>query len=290
MRDRVTRSLAASPPVPSVPLAAGGGPRRWRFLTTLLLAALCLGGCEERLIYFPHPYPPGPVEADLEVLPFRTDQGAERAYLRRPQGAFHRLWVFFPGNGGMARHWHRYLGTWRRDDALLLIEYPGYDRCEGLPSPATIQTTALTAIQAAAAALHLSWSRITRDCGVVGHSLGCATALNCAAALPDCEHLVLCAPFTSLKAMARLRFGPPAAALLRQDQDYDNVARLTRLAQRSPPPAVAIAHGTKDAIIPWTMGQALSRIVPHTTWLAVPGGDHQTVLQAVDALAIAAGR
>jgi pimeloyl-ACP methyl ester carboxylesterase len=79
--------------------------------------------------------------------------------------------------------------------------------CAGTPSPATIRVATQPAIDAAARTLKVPRKEMLHDCGVFGHSLGCATALQCADALPACRRIILLAPFTSLRAMARLKIG-----------------------------------------------------------------------------------
>ncbi len=182
----------------------------------------------------------------------------------------------------MARGWSGVLGSWPADDALLLVEYPGFGACAGTPSPAHIQAATMAAIHATADRLGVTSEVLCKDSGVLGHSLGCATALQCADALPGCRHIALFAPFTSLSAMARRHVGWPLYLVLSKDQNYDNAARLRSLGSRPHPPMVAIATGDQDEVIPYTMGQELATIIPGTRFWLLPGANHLGALQAID--------
>jgi len=60
---------------------------------------------------------------------------------------------------------------------------------------------------------------------LLGHSLGAAAALQAGAVIPA-RQILLIAPFTSMRAMAKRSVGVPLAYLLRHD--FDNEARLGR--------------------------------------------------------------
>jgi hypothetical protein len=251
----------------------------WAALLALILTTLVMNGCQDGIVYNPQHYPPGPLEPCLEPVRYATDQGPQISYLRPPHGHLHRLWIFFVGNGGLARNWHYVLGDWPADDALLLIDYPGCGACAGTPSPATIRVATQAAIDAAARTLMLPRDELLHDCGVFGHSLGCATALQCADELPECRRIILLAPFTSLRAMARLKIGWPLCYAL--IHNIDNKKQLKELAKRKPHPVIGIASGDHDEVIPWIMGEQLSKIVPGTRFWLLPNHNHLGALEAI---------
>jgi len=248
-------------------------------LLLLSLAALSLVGCQDGIVYNPQHYAPGPLEPGLVPIAYATDQGPQLSYLRPPHSHLQRLWIFFVGNGGLARNWHYVLGDWPEDDALLLIDYPGCGACAGRPSPSTIRVATQAAIDASARTLMLPRETLLHDCGVFGHSLGCATALQCADALPECRRIILLAPFTSLRAMARLKVGWPLCYVL--IHNFDNREQLEELAKRKPPPVIGIASGDHDEVIPWTMGEQLSKIVPGTRFWLLQNHNHLAALEAI---------
>jgi pimeloyl-ACP methyl ester carboxylesterase len=258
-------------------------------LGLLLGTALLLALFQDRLIYLPRTYASVVPAAGLQALAFTTDEGRQVCYLRPPAPGMpmHRLWLFFGGNGSLAQDWNGLIANWRRDDALLLIEYPGYGASAGKPSPGSIGATTTAAISAAGQSLGVERTRLLADCVVVGHSLGAAAALMCADREPSCSRLVLVAPFTSLADMARHRFGWPLCLLLRSN--YDNVARLRSLAARAQPPRVVILHGADDLAIPASMGRTLAAIVPGTSFQLIPDAGHNDVLDQFDQAVAAAG-
>ncbi len=113
---------------------------------------------------------------------------------------------------------------------------------------------------------------------MLGHSLGAATGLNFAARHPV-ERIVLIAPFTTMRAMARRSVGWPLCWLLLHN--YDNRARLRELAARPHPPRIAIFHGEDDQFIPVAMGRGLAAMFPGMiAFHPVPGAGHASVLDA----------
>jgi pimeloyl-ACP methyl ester carboxylesterase len=250
----------------------------------LLLAAvvLVLVIFQHQFIYHPRPYrepvasllPPGARE-----LLFTTAQGKQTAFYLPPLAgaAPERLWVLFNGNGSLALDW-LWLLDYRRPprDGFLLVEFPGYDACEGSASPESIRASAAAAIRELAATTGVDADRpATRLCAM-GYSIGCGPALEFAATHPV-EKIVLSAPFTSLADVARLRVGWPLCLLLRQN--FDNAARLDELARRSPPPRVDIFHGDRDIVVPQRMGAELARRHPEMIrFHPVPGAYHPDIL------------
>ena len=93
----------------------------------------------------------------------------------------------------------------------------------------------------------------------------------------------LLAPFTTLRDMARQTVGWPLCYLLLQN--YDNVARIHELAARHRPPAVAIASGDQDEVIPNRM---LSATVPGTSFWLVPQCCHNDIVFYAQAVVEAA--
>ena len=107
-------------------------------------------------------------------------------------------------------------------------------------------------------------------------SIGCGTGLNFAVKHPA-DRIILAAPFTSLRDMARRTVGWPLCWLLMHN--YDNRARLADLSARGHPPRIDIFHGDDDQTVPISMGRELASKYPAmSTFHAVPGAGHNTVL------------
>lgn len=250
-------------------------------LAALLLIAGLLLVMQHRLIYHPRPYgsafaerfPKNGVE-----LRYRTSQGAQFAFYIPPaEGAPQRIWAMFGGNGSLALDWTFLLSKAAPGrDGFLLLDYPGYGKCEGRASPAAIAESSEKAAQTLAAQLHVSPAALEEKWDVIGHSLGCATGLQFAARHPV-GRVILIAPFTSTLDMARRIVGWPLCNLL--THRFDNRTRLAELTAREHPPRVFIFHGSADRVIPVKMGRALAAEFPRiVTCHEVPGADHNSIL------------
>jgi pimeloyl-ACP methyl ester carboxylesterase len=235
---------------------------------------------QHRLIYHPHPYdrPVGQRGEGIVPIAYTTSQGRQQSYYLPPRGQpMRRLWVCFPGNGSLAMDWLRFLKPAPDShDGFLLIDYPGYGDCEGSASPAAIEDSAEAAFASLAVKLNMPEASLEKDLGVLGLSLGCATGLNFAVRHPV-DRVILLAPFTRMRDMARRMVGWPLCLLLRHN--FDNGARLSELAARASPPRVTIFHGDADTTIPISMGRQLAALYPEMiTFHAVPGAGHNSVL------------
>lgn len=250
----------------------------------LLLFSAALLGFQHRLIYFPRAYGAAFAERfpkNAVELPFRTSQGAQSAFYippaATPAAPPARVWAMFCGNGSLALDWTFFVAKAAPGhDGFLLIDYPGYGKCEGRASPAAIAESSDTAARTLAAHLGVSQREMDEKWCVLGHSLGCATGLSFAARHPV-RRVILLAPFTTMSDMARRTVGWPLSLLLRHR--FDNRARLAQLAVRTPPPRVWIFHGSEDEVIPVEMGRALAAEFPAMiTFRAVPNARHVSVL------------
>ncbi len=251
----------------------------------LILAAV-LFVAQRRLMYFPRKYPARFVEGltarGLESVRFETSRGSQSAYYFPPPSTTSgklpgTIWVLFGGNGSLALDWLSVLPPdATRRAGLLLVDYSGYGECKGWPSRAGIRESLSALIPALAASWHVPVAEIEQRLSVAGHSLGAAVALEFAQLHPV-RDIVLIAPFTSMKDMARRSFGWPLCEVL-MDR-YDNRAALEVLAARSPRPTLRIFHGADDLVIPAAMGRELAQRHPgwaiHRDFLGV---DHMDVV------------
>ncbi|OAI42104.1 hypothetical protein AYO41_01090 [Verrucomicrobia bacterium SCGC AG-212-E04] len=252
-----------------------------------VVLAVALYFAQWRLLYYPRHYPPG-LPARLAaggfvLVPFDTSRGTQWAYYVPPAGAPagtvpDSVWVLFGGNGSAALDW---LGVFPRDPTrragLLLVEYPGYGECEGSPSRAGIRESLTRVVPALAAVLSVEPAQIESRLSTGGHSLGAAVALEFAMHYPVRE-IVLLAPFTSMKDMARRSVGWPLCEVLRDR--YDNRTALAALSSRVPRPTLRIFHGARDSLIPASMSRELAGLNPG--WAVhreFPEAEHERVVE-----------
>ncbi len=267
------------------------GPRR---LTRMIARALVVIGLgflglvaliyfkQHSIIYHPRPYDPSYAQA----LPVN---GAEISYTLPfgKQTAFYiparsnerlpaRLWIAFCGNGSLALDWTTILAGYpNSNDAFLLVDYPGYGKCQGYASIASMRASSDAALNTLAKRLGLWGEELESRLCTVGHSLGSAVALDFAAR-HRIERVVAISPFTTLREEAACIIGGPLSHLL--IESYDNRSSITEIRKRNPAANIAIFHGTDDEVIPIRMGRELAREFPFIDFFAVDGANHVGVL------------
>jgi len=263
--------------------------RRWMRLMTVAVvigALVPLGGlisCQSRLIYFPRPYGKDDVgdwkkETRGKVVDYTTSQGKQRAFLQGNLKSPRNLWVFCAGNGTLALEWADWLAeNAPKEDAWLLVDFPGYGNCEGYPSPGRIRDNVKTA-------LPLAWKEVggtgkpdPARLRFFGHSLGAASVMMAASEF-GIQRGVLLAPFSSTMDMSEYMLHVPVGWLVWHR--FDNGDRLDELAKRGPG-QVIILHGTDDSAIPITMSRKLAAGQPGIVKLVeLQHGDHNALPQS----------
>lgn len=263
---------------PSKRRRAGRVIALWITLFALPLAFVV--GCQSRLIYFPRPYGAG-VTADWQrqgagkTVDFQISQGRQRAFLQGNLSSPRNLWIVCGGNGTVALDWSEWLARHApRQDAWLLVDFPGYGDCEGAPSPARIRESFAMGIPAACRLLGWPEQPDPARLRFFGHSLGGAACLIASKEF-RIQRGVLIAPFTSTMEMSRVVTGLPLGWLV--IHRFDNTARLSELTRRGNG-AVIILHGTDDEVIPVSMSRELaSRNQGAVVLREIPNGRHNTV-------------
>jgi pimeloyl-ACP methyl ester carboxylesterase len=249
----------------------------------LVIAAiplLLLAGCQSQFIYFPRPYAPGTTagwqkQTAGRPLDFTTSQGRQRAFLQGNLKSSRNLWIFCGGNGTVALDWAEWIAeNAPREDAWLLVDFPGYGDCEGSPSPERIRESLKTVVPLAAREVCWSAPPDPTRLRFFGHSLGSAACLIAATEF-GIQRGVLVSPFTSTMEMSGVVTGLPLGFLVWHR--FDNSARLAELAARGPG-KVVILHGTDDEAIPVWMSRKLADGQNQVVHLKeLPGGRHNTI-------------
>ena len=220
-------------------------------------------------------------------IEYRTSAGRQVSFYvapeREPTQPPEQLWLLFGGIDTLAFGWHQWMKDLpNKNCGLLLIEYPGYGLCEGLPRAKTILESSRAAWAALARHLDSPPQRLERNLGLLGHSLGSLTMLQFAPHVAA-QRLVLISPMTSLAEQTKQMYGPFVGvplSLINPDR-YDNRARLRELVRRPNPPRITIIHGGADAVVPVAMGRELAALAPSlTTYYEIPGAGHPGLIAA----------
>ena len=257
----------------------------------VILAGVLFAGCEARLFYRPRPYPPETLQAlradpRLTALPYVISSGPQVCFYRAPRAAASqpppRLWVLFGGLTSLALDWLPWFDTGPDPQSgLLLVDYPGYGLGSGRTRDHLVAEIGLTALDALAEHLGVGRDALAARTHLLGHSFGCAAALQLAVKVPV-KRLVLIAPFTSLADMSCLRYGAVGGSLIHLllFERYDNRRRLAELAQRRPPPPIVFIHGGEDRTVPAWMGRELADGYPATVaFHEIPGQGHRDIIR-----------
>ncbi len=249
----------------------------------LALFALALFIFQRHLIYHPRSYDERydfHQFKNIIELEYQTSEGKQISFYLPPKTPSNQppetLWVLFGGNGSLALDWYDFIRGYPDSQAgILLIEYPGYGKCEGNASPETMLASTEKAIDRLAEYLAVHRNHLESNLHILGHSLGTGSGLQFAIRHPV-KHVVLVSPFTSLQEMACRVVGKPLCYLLRHH--FDNEHSLSELSKRSSIPQVHIIHGTLDRVVPVAMGRDLAkRFVPMVTYLEIPNADHNFI-------------
>ena len=249
-----------------------------------LVAAWALWFFQDRFLFHPKPYAASALtqveERGGRRLVVTTSQGRQVAFYKPPREhgaeapAF--VWFVFPGRGSLALDYWGHTSYWDRRFAYVFVDYPGYGLCEGQPSTAPIGESVSAIAAELCRALGWTENDLRQHAGVLGHSMGCAAALQAADHL-RLSRAVICAPFTSLQAMAQHVVGWPLCYL--QRQSFDNVERIAALEASGIAAQIRVFHGTNDHTIPVEMSRSLADRFPKTVQLTLaPGATHGGIM------------
>jgi hypothetical protein len=106
-----------------------------------------------------------------------------------------------------------------------------------------------------------------------GHSLGGAVAIDLASRR-ECGGLIVQSSFTSAKDMARRLFRIPLFEYIPKSQ-FNSLAKIRQV--RAP---ILIVHGTRDEVVPFSMGQRLFEAAPEPKFFfPVEDAGHNDVVE-----------
>ncbi|HEY1955499.1 MAG TPA: alpha/beta fold hydrolase [Polyangiaceae bacterium] len=215
-----------------------------------------------------------PLASDATKIEAHTGDGATARALRfgpAPADAPLTI-VFFHGNGELAEDGEtvgRELAS--HGYSVELAEYRGYglSRGAGAPTERGLYEDAEAIVEA---------TGVPNDRLVLmGFSLGTGIAVEMAARGHG-RAVILLAPYTSIPAVATRWVQIFPMTLLMRDR-FDSLSKAPRIDL-----PVFVAHGDRDHVVPFDMGETLAHTFPHGRFVTVPGAGHMTLFQADDHL------
>ncbi|MEM7359643.1 MAG: alpha/beta hydrolase [Pseudomonadota bacterium] len=222
----------------------------------VFITALYFG---QRKILFPAPGDGRPLAlpADVELIEARVGYGLLAKPLDGEGPA--PLIVFAHGNGEVAHWWLEAFRHFRElGFAILLLEYPGYAGAPGSPTAASIEESALQALDLVSKRQDIDEQRII----AYGRSIGSGVACLLAAKRPVAA-LVLESAFSSLRSLVK-EHGYPAF-LLRDQFDNDQIVPELDI-------PVFLYHGRNDKLIPFSHTQRLAELAKRARLVEVNCG------------------
>lgn len=224
-----------------------------------LLVAVILGlaaGCstvERKLLFYPTHRP-----ADGSLAAW-TVEGETIGYCRLVEFP-KAVWLMLHGNGGQAADRAYALPSFSAQDAVYILEYPGYGNREGVPSRASFDQAAKDAY------LRLRETYPGVPVCVVGESLGSGPAATLASLTPAPSKMVLIVPFDKFSLVAKDYLPSFVVALILRD-DWDNVDALAKY--KGP---IDIFGAEADTVIPVKHAKALAAALSAAKFVLIPGG------------------
>ncbi|MBN9517363.1 alpha/beta hydrolase [bacterium] len=238
----------------------------------LAAALLVAGGCaavENRIVFFPHPYPIGDWTPDPRVEDVWIDSpdGARlHGWLATPDGDPRAVVLFCHGNGRNVTTRRHVLELYRdrMNATVLVFDYRGYGKSTGRPTEAGVLLDARAARRWLAARTGVPEG----DVVIAGHSLGGGVAVDLAAG-DGARALVLEGTFTNLPDVAdhHVPLIPMRPLMLAELNSLRKIPNY-----RGP---LLQVHGDADRIVPYELGRRLFVAGNEPKeFVTVPNGNH----------------
>lgn len=232
-------------------------------VAAIAAGALSLFGCasvQRKLLYFP-----SHLDLSNQLTPWFHRH--EIIGYAREVPVPKNVWLMLHGNGGQAAHRASILPCFSRDDAVFIVEYPGYGLRNGTPSMTSINAAARVAYD-----LLREKYPGTPLC-IVGESLGSGPACLLTTHPRPPEKLVLIVPYDELAKVAASHFPfLPVRLML-----HDNWNNVIALANYQGP--LEIYAEKFDHVIPITHAKSLATTKPQTIFHELTGGHNDWTLE-----------
>lgn len=239
-------------------------------LVPIVAGCMVAEAIENRIVFFPHPYPIGDWASDPRVqdVYFETPDGLRlHGWLAEPDNRSPREIVLFNHGNGRNITTRRHVLELFRDRmncTVLVYDYRGYGKSSGRPTETGVLTDARAARRWLAARARVPEG----DVVIAGHSLGTGVAVDLAAA-DGARGLILEGAFTSLPDVAEshVPFLPVRAVM------QTRLGSEAKIADYRGP--LLQVHGDADGVVPYSLGKRLFASANEPKqFVTVRDGDH----------------
>ena len=228
---------------------------------------------DQLLVYHPSPWEDRDwarlSRLPLEEVWFQAQDGPRLFGWYVPATGLPAVLLWCHGNAGNIIHRLENLAALHRMGlSVLLFDYRGYGRSEGMPSEPGLYQDALAAYEVLITTKQVPPERVV----LFGRSLGAAVAGTLASQRPAAG-LILESSFPSVAALARFHYwGLPMDWLV--SAEYNLADRLRQV--RRP---ILVIHGDRDTLVPLQLGQAVFEAArPPKDLYVVHGADHNDLV------------
>ncbi len=250
--------------------------KRFRLILVLVSLGTFIGGCKEivnKLAFHPdniNVIPETSLPDGIEEFSVETKDHIKISGLYLPAKDSDKVIIYFHGNAGNIYHRIPSLIQLRKFGVNVVgISYRGYGKSEGEPTEDGIYLDGQAIFDYVSKRLGFSHKNII----VFGRSIGTTVAIN-TAQNKDIAGLILVTPLSSGKAHANA--GLLSSVSFLAGDSFNNLSKMINI--KTP---VLVIHGTKDSVIPYSMGKEIFDAVNTRKQLvSIEGGEHNNLHDA----------
>lgn len=207
---------------------------------------------------------------DLVELSLKDKSKISAWYIPHPEAT--KTLLFFHGNGGNISHRGNSLNIFHKLKLnVLIIDYPGYGKSEGVPSEQGLY-------QSANIAWHylISNKKIKPENIIIfGRSLGGAVAVDLASRV-NAGAIILESTFSSVRDVVDIIF-PVLSDFIYLRYSFDSINKITKVSA----PLLQI-HSPDDEVIPFNLGQKLFKaVISEKKFLQIEGGHNEGFIKSM---------
>ena len=180
--------------------------------------------------------------------------------------------LFFHGNGGNISHRGDSIYTFHKLKMnVLIIDYPGYGKSEGIPSEQGLYQSAYSA-----------WQYLIKDKKIkpeniliFGRSLGGAVATDLASRV-NAGGLILESTFSSVADIVQMAF-PVMSNFIYLRYSFDSISKINKVKY-----PVLLIHSPDDEVIPFELGKKLfAAVQSEKEFLQIEGGHNDGFMRSI---------